>query len=141
MTDSETKSEIMMIAGEIVAAYVSNNTVPANELPQLIERVYQQLAQISGSTSAPILSIAEKPTPAVPINKSVQPDYIVCLEDGKKLKVMKRYLMTNYKMTIDDYKRRWNLGPDYPMVAPNYAEKRSNLAKTLGLGRKAKPRN
>ena len=138
MTDAETKSEILMITGDIVAAYVSNNPVQASDLPQLIERVYQQLNQISGPGIAPVLTLAEKPTPAVPINKSVQTDYIVCLEDGKKLKVLKRYLMTNYKMTIEDYKKRWNLGPDYPMVAPSYAEKRSNLAKSLGLGRKSK---
>lgn len=137
MSDSETKSEILFITSEIVTAYVSNNTVPATELPQVIEKVYRQLMQLHAN-AAPVLSLAEKPTPAVPVNKSVQPDYIVCLEDGKKLKVLKRYLMTNYKMTIDDYRKRWNLPSDYPMVAPNYAQKRSQLAKNLGLGKKAK---
>ena len=116
---------------EIVSSYVSNNTVLLSDLPRLIEETYAALeAQGSGAEAA----YPERPRPAVPIKKSIQPDYIVCLEDGKQLKMLKRHLKTAYNMTPDEYRERWNLPSDYPMVAPNYARRRSQLAKQIGLG-------
>jgi predicted transcriptional regulator len=118
---------------DIVSAYVSNNSVQTSELPALIAEVHASLASISsGGQQAP-----EQPlVPAVPVKKSVQPDYIVCLEDGKKFKSLKRHLRTSYDMTPGQYRQKWGLGPDYPMVAPNYAAARSELAKSMGLGQK-----
>ena len=130
MTDNANTKELLSLTTEIVAAHVSNNTVAANDLPQLISSVYQSLAGV-GKGSAPA---AERPEPAVPVKKSVHPDYIVCLEDGKKLKMLKRHLKTAYNMTPEQYRERWGLAPDYPMVAPNYARQRSRLAKEIGLG-------
>ena len=115
---------------EIVAAHVSNNTVSVGDLPTLINQVYQSLASIGQSPAAP----AERPQPAVSVKRSVHPDYIICLEDGKKLKMLKRHLKTAYNMTPEEYRDRWQLPPDYPMVAPNYARQRSRLAKEIGLG-------
>ncbi len=116
---------------EIVSSYVSNNTVLLGDLPRLIEETYAALeAQGSGGDAAD----PERPRPAVPIKKSIQPDYIVCLEDGKQLKMLKRHLKTAYNMTPEEYRERWNLPSDYPMVAPNYARRRSQLAKQIGLG-------
>lgn len=123
-------NDILELTSEIVAAHVSNNTVATSDLPVLIEQVYKTLEQVGKGADA----IQDKPQPAVPIKKSVQPDYIVCLEDGKKLKMLKRHLKTAYNMTPEEYRERWGLPADYPMVAPNYAKQRSKLAKQIGLG-------
>jgi len=121
------------LTADIVAAYVSNNPVPIGELPRLIADVYTAL---SGVAVAVVAVEPEPQKPAVPIKKSVTPDHIISLEDGKKFKSLKRHLMTYYGMTPDDYRAKWNLPKDYPMVAPNYAAARSQLAKEFGLGRK-----
>ncbi len=131
MPDDIDNSEILALTVEIVSAHVSSNSVGAEALPDLIREVYRAMAGL-GATPAPVL--AERPQPAVPIKRSVFPDYIVCLEDGKKLKMLKRHLMSAYNMTPDQYRERWGLGGDYPMVAPNYAQHRSSLAKKIGLG-------
>ena len=123
---------LITLTSDIVAAHVSNNNVEVNELPSLITNVYGALSGLG--QQAPI--VEERPEPAVSIRASVKPEYIVCLEDGKKLKMLKRHLMTHYNMTPEQYRARWNLPADYPMVAPNYAEKRRELAKKIGLGRK-----
>ena len=126
-------SSMLALTAKIVAAYVGKNSTPAAELPALIDRVFQGLAGLAtGSTATP----EARPDPAVPVKKSVFADYIVCLEDGKKLKMLKRHLMASYGMTPQAYRERWGLPPDYPMVASSYAEKRSTLAKSIGLGRK-----
>jgi predicted transcriptional regulator len=130
MIDSDASNELLTLTTEIVAAHVSNNTVAVGDLPQLINQVYQSLANI-GKTPAVTM---ERPQPAVNAKRSVHPDYIICLEDGKKLKMLKRHLKTAYNMTPEEYRERWNLPPDYPMVAPNYARQRSRLAKEIGLG-------
>ncbi len=122
--------ELLSLTSDIVAAHVSNNTVGVSDLPGLIEQVYKTLANVGGAGDA----AADRPTPAVPIKKSITPDFIICLEDGKKLKMLKRHLKTAYDMTPDDYRERWGLPSDYPMVAPNYAKQRSKLAKAIGLG-------
>ncbi len=125
---------IMELTAQVVVAYVSNNSLPAADLPATIATVYNALGH---SHAAPAVEpIPEKPKPAVPINRSVTDDHIVCLEDGKTFKSMKRHLMTEHEMTPDAYRERWDLKPDYPMVAPAYAASRSRLAKSLGLGRK-----
>ena len=123
---------LITLTADIVAAHVSNNSVAVNDLPQLIQNVHGALALISGSGAA----AEAKPEPKVPIRSSVKPDYIVCLEDGKRLKMLKRHLMTHYQMTPDQYRQKWGLAADYPMVAPNYAEQRRTLAKSIGLGTK-----
>lgn len=123
-------TDILGLTSEIVAAHVSNNTVATADLPQLIEQVYKTLSHVGKGTEV----AQDKPTPAVPIKKSVTPDYIICLEDGKRLKMLKRHLKTAYDMTPEEYKERWGLSADYPMVAPNYAKQRSKLAKQIGLG-------
>lgn len=128
----EMKETLITLTSDIVAAHVSNNDVAVADLPGLITNVYSALASL-GET-APVAE--DKPEPAVSIRASVKPDYIVCLEDGKKLKMLKRYLRTNYNMTPEEYRARWGLPADYPMVAPNYAETRRDLAKKIGLGRK-----
>jgi predicted transcriptional regulator len=130
MTDQGTSNDLLALTTEIVAAHVSNNTVSVGDLPTLINQVYQSLAGIGQSPVAP----AERPQPAVSVKRSVHPDYIICLEDGKKLKMLKRHLKTAYSMTPEEYRERWALPPDYPMVAPNYARQRSRLAKEIGLG-------
>jgi predicted transcriptional regulator len=119
-------------AAQIVSAHVSNNSVQSSDLPALIQQVYTALTTLG---SAPAQA-AEKPEPAVPVRKSVFPDYIICLEDGKKLKMLKRHLQASYNLTPDAYRERWGLPSNYPMVAPSYAERRSALAKSIGLGRK-----
>ena len=120
------------LTASIVSAYVSNNPVPAQELSALIDQVHSALTRVSSGRG----EIALEPhKPAVSLKKSVTPDYIVCLEDGKKFKSLKRHLRTQYKMTPEQYREKWNLGPDYPMVAPNYAAQRSEFAKKIGLGR------
>ena len=123
---------LLTLTADIVAAHVSNNSVAVNDLPNLIQNVHQALRGISTSSAAP----EAKPEPKVSIRSSVKPDYIVCLEDGKKLKMLKRHLMTHYSMTPDQYRQKWGLSADYPMVAPNYAEQRRTLAKSIGLGTK-----
>lgn len=131
-TQADIKEMLITLTSDIVAAHVSNNNVEVEEVPALISKVYGALAGLGEA-----VTIEEKlPEPAVSIRSSVKPDYIVCLEDGKKLKMLKRHLMTHYNMTPEDYRARWNLPADYPMVAPNYAEKRRDLAKKIGLGRK-----
>jgi predicted transcriptional regulator len=134
MNNLDQSSDLLALTTEIVAAHVSNNTVPVGDLPQLINQVYNSLANIGSVPAAP----AERPQPAVPIKKSVHPDFIVCLEDGKKLKMLKRHLKTAYNMTPEAYRERWGLTADYPMVAPNYARQRSRLAKEIGLGTRAR---
>lgn len=131
MSDSPTQTDLLELTAEIVSAHASNNTVAAADLPQVIKDVYATMATL-GSDAQP----AERPKPAVPVKKSVTPDYIVCLEDGKQLKMLKRHLKTAYDMSPEEYKERWGLPADYPMVAPNYAKRRSTLAKQIGLGRK-----
>jgi len=123
---------LITLTSDIVAAHVSNNPVAVDEVPTLIHNIYNALAGLGTVASEPELP----PEPAVSIRSSVKPDYIICLEDGKKLKMLKRHLMTHYNMTPEEYRARWNLPADYPMVAPNYAEKRRELAKKIGLGRK-----
>jgi predicted transcriptional regulator len=130
MTDIDTADDLLTLTTEIVAAHVSNNTVAVGDLPQLIHQVYQSLANI-GKAPPPLV---ERPQPAVNVKRSVHPDYIICLEDGKKLKMLKRHLKTAYNMTPEEYRERWSLPADYPMVAPNYAKQRSRLAKEIGLG-------
>lgn len=128
----EMKETLITLTSDIVAAHVSNNDVAVGDLPGLITNVYSALAGLG--ESAPV--VENRPEPAVSVRSSVKPDYIVCLEDGKKLKMLKRYLRTNYNMTPEEYRARWGLPADYPMVAPNYAETRRDLAKKIGLGRK-----
>ena len=123
---------LITLTADIVAAHVSNNSVSVNDLPQLISNVHGALATLGGGASAPEV----RPEPKVPVRSSIKPDYIVCLEDGKKLKMLKRHLMTHYQMTPDQYRQKWGLNSDYPMVAPNYAEQRRTLAKSIGLGTK-----
>jgi predicted transcriptional regulator len=134
MNNSDQASDLLALTTEIVAAHVSNNSVSVGDLPQLINQVYHSLANIGTAAVAP----AERPQPAVPVKKSVHADYIICLEDGKKLKMLKRHLKTAYNMSPETYRERWGLGADYPMVAPNYARQRSRLAKEIGLGTRAR---
>jgi predicted transcriptional regulator len=137
MSDSANSSFIRLTA-EIVSAYVSNNSVPAADIPALINQVHTALTRVSGS---PVETLAEALKPAVPVKKSITPEYIVCLEDGKKFKSLKRHLRTQYNMTPEQYREKWNLPPDYPMVAPNYAAARSELAKQMGLGQQRRRRS
>ena len=131
MTDKMEASEVLELTTEIVASYVSNNTVNTGDLPAVIQDVYRTLSGLGTQGVQP-----ERPKPAVAVKKSVTPDYIICLEDGKKLKMLKRHLKTAYNMSPEDYRERWGLPADYPMVAPNYAKHRSSLAKKIGLGTK-----
>ncbi|MBN07488.1 MAG: MucR family transcriptional regulator [Rhodospirillaceae bacterium] len=133
MSDQENRSELLELTSEIVAAHVSNNTLAVNDLPQLIQDVYTTLATVGKGQAS-----SERLQPAVSIKKSVTPDHIICLEDGKKLKMLKRHLKTSYDMTPDEYREKWGLPRDYPMVAPSYAKHRSNLAKEIGLGKIAR---
>ncbi|MDA0261898.1 MAG: MucR family transcriptional regulator [Proteobacteria bacterium] len=137
MAEQPETSELLALTTNIVASHVSNNALAATDLPQLIQQVY---AALSSASSGGANSSAPWPQPAVAIKKSVTPDFIICLEDGKKLKMLKRHLKTRYNMTPDEYRERWGLGPDYPMVAPNYAAQRSTLAKKIGLGTKRRAR-
>ena len=130
------QGELLELTTEIVAAHLSNNTVALGDIPDLIQQVFRTLSTVGEDGAAP----AERPQPAVPVRKSVNPDYIVCLEDGKKLKMLKRHLKTAYNMSPEEYRERWGLPADYPMVAPNYAVQRSDLAKKIGLGTKARRR-
>ena len=130
--ESHSAEDLLRLGAGIVAAYVSRNLVAADEVPDLIRTVHQALEGISRATPAPL---EERLKPAVPISRSVQHDYIVCLEDGKRLKMLKRYLRSRYNLSPDEYRRRWGLAADYPMVAPAYAARRSDFAKQIGLGR------
>jgi predicted transcriptional regulator len=127
-----TGEDLLRLGAHIVAAYVSRNKVAAEAVPEIIRTVHSAL---EGLGQAPEPAAEERPKPAVPISRSVQHDYIVCLEDGKRLKMLKRYLRSRYDMSPEDYRRRWGLPPDYPMVAPAYAARRSDFAKKIGLGR------
>ena len=133
----QNKIEIIDMTADIVSAYVGNNTVGASDLPDLIQQVHSAL---NGVTAEGAGRPQEPLKPAVSIKKSITPDYLICLEDGKKLKMLKRHLKTAYDMTPDDYRERWGLPSDYPMVAPNYAAQRSEFAKKIGLGRKKSQR-
>jgi predicted transcriptional regulator len=124
--------DLLRLGSEIVAAFVSRNPVPADAVPEIIRSVHQAL---TGVTRGGAVAPEERPRPAVPVGRSVQQDFIVCLEDGKKLKMLKRYLRSRYDMSPEEYRRRWSLPPDYPMVAPAYAARRSDFAKQIGLGR------
>ncbi len=130
MPKSENDTSTSVMVSEIVSAYVSKNSLPPSELPHLIKTVHDALSSPDQGTSS-------APEPAVPIKKSIRPDYVICLEDGKKLKMLKRHLRTAYDMSPDEYRQKWGLASDYPMVAPKYAARRSELAKKIGLGRKA----
>ncbi|HXV23386.1 MAG TPA: MucR family transcriptional regulator [Alphaproteobacteria bacterium] len=136
MADQTKLSELLSLTTDIVSAHVANNTVPLAELPGLIQSVYRTLANIGPAIAEPV----DRPVPAVQIRKSVTADYLVCLEDGKRLKMLKRHLKTAYNMTPEQYRERWGLPADYPMVAPNYAKQRSRLAKEIGLGTRSRPR-
>jgi predicted transcriptional regulator len=131
MSDSPAETPILELTAQIVAAHAAHNQVDTGALPSVIRAVYSTLSHIGDAPPAPP---AEKSQPAVPIRKSVFPDYIICLEDGKKLKMLKRHLSTSFNMTPEQYRQKWGLDATYPMVAPNYAERRSSLAKEIGLG-------
>ena len=130
--------DILRLVTEIVAAYVSNNPLPVAEVPAIIKSVHTTLGSLGGASQGEVQT-AQKP--AVPIKRSVTPDYIICLEDGKKLKMLKRYLRSTYSMTPDEYRKRWGLPADYPMVAPSYAARRSEFAKRIGLGKGVRRRD
>lgn len=130
--EGRSPEELLRLGAEIVAAYVSRNAVSAEAVPDIIRTVHQALEGLTRAAPPPI---EERPKPAVPLSKSVQHDFIVCLEDGKRLKMLKRYLRSRYDMSPDDYRRRWGLPADYPMVTPAYAARRSDFAKQIGLGR------
>jgi predicted transcriptional regulator len=134
MVEHPVSANVLGLTAQIVSAHVSNNSVSPDALPSLIQEVYKTLAGVGKEPVAP-----DRPQPAVPVKKSVFPDHIICLEDGKKLKMLKRHLKTAYDMTPEQYRDRWGLPPEYPMVAPNYARHRSSLAKKIGLG--TKPRS
>lgn len=126
------QNELLTLTADIVSSHVANNTVAVNDLPTLIENIYSTLVRLGTDKK----TAEPKPEPAVSVRASIKPDYIVCLEDGKKLKMLKRHLMTHYNMTPEEYRAKWNLPADYPMVAPNYAQQRRTLAKKIGLGTK-----
>jgi predicted transcriptional regulator len=133
MSDQQNNTELLELTTEIVSAHVSNNPLPVGDLPQLIQDVYRTLSNVGNVQGA-----SERPQPAVSVKKSVTPDFIVCLEDGKKLKMLKRHLKTSFNLSPEEYRERWGLPRDYPMVAPNYAKHRSALAKKIGLGTKSR---
>ena len=135
MSELAGTNDVLGLTAQIVSAHVSNNSVAPDALPGLIQEVYRTLAGVGKEIVLP-----DKPQPAVPVKKSVYPDHIVCLEDGKKLKMLKRHLKTSYDLTPEQYREKWQLPPDYPMVAPNYAKHRSSLAKKIGLGTKPRAR-
>jgi len=137
MTADGNDKDLLNLTTSIVSAHVAHNTVALQDLPGLIREIYQTLATVG----QPAVKEPERPQPAVAIKKSVTPDFIVCLEDGKKLKMLKRHLKTAYNMTPEEYRERWGLASDYPMVAPNYAKQRSKLAKQIGLGTKPRRRS
>ena len=128
--EKDRHSSLLTLTTDIVSAHLGNNQVAAEEIPGVIQKIYRTLAGLGNEGAAP----ADRPEPAVPVKKSVTADYIVCLEDGKKLKMLKRHLKSSYGMTPEQYRERWGLSADYPMVAPNYARQRSRLAREIGLG-------
>lgn len=132
MSDNTNPGEMISLTADVVSAYVSNNVIPASELPNVINSIHNSLLSLSNPQASK--PEPETLTPAVSVKKSVNPDYIICLEDGKKFKSLKRHLRTKYDMTPDQYRAKWGLPADYPMVAPNYAAARSELAKAMGLG-------
>ena len=134
---ADSTGNFIELTAEIVSAYVSNNTVPASDIPSLINQVHAALTRVSGK---PADGHGEPLKPAVSLKKSITPEYIVCLEDGKKFKSLKRHLRTQYNMTPEQYREKWGLSADYPMVAPNYAAARSQLAKQMGLGQQRRRR-
>ena len=136
MQSDDVDRDLHSLVAEIVAAYVGSNSVPAAQLPDVIRKVHAALAGLNGDAEP----LAEPLKPAVPIKRSVTPDYIVCLEDGKKLKMLKRHLSSTYDMSPAEYRTKWGLPADYPMVAPNYAARRSEFARQIGLGRKPAPK-
>jgi predicted transcriptional regulator len=136
MSDTSANADILGLTAEIVSAHVSNNSVAVADLPNLIQEVYRTLSGMG----QPVVEVTERPQPAVPVKKSVTPEYLICLEDGKKLKMLKRHLKTSFNLTPDQYRERWGLPSDYPMVAPNYTKHRSTLAKRIGLGTKPRAR-
>jgi predicted transcriptional regulator len=138
MSENTGGANYIELTAEIVSAYVSNNPVPAGDMPGLINQVHGALQRISGGHSE---SLPEPLKPAISVKKSITPDYIVCLEDGKKFKSLKRHLRTQYNLTPEQYRDKWGLPPDYPMVAPNYAAARSQLAKQMGLGQQRRRRS
>jgi predicted transcriptional regulator len=138
MADNSGDSSYIELTANIVSAYVSNNSVPSSDIPNLINQVHAALKRVSGGQ---VVAPAEPLKPAVPVKRSVTPEYIVCLEDGQKFKSLKRHLRTRYNMTPDQYREKWSLPPDYPMVAPNYAAARSQLAKQMGLGQQRRRRS
>lgn len=127
----EDKSELLEMTADIVSAYVSNNTLPADGVPALIASIHATLSSVSTGV---VETVAEVKDPAVPVRKSITPDFLICLEDGRKFKSLKRHLRTKYNMSPEEYRAKWGLAKDYPMVAPNYAKARSELAKSMGLG-------
>ena len=137
MTQPNETLDVMGLVTDIVSAYISNNTIEPAELPAFVQLVKRSLMSLNSNAS---FSLASRSEPAVPIEDSIQPDYIVCLEDGKRMKMLKRHLKTSYNMTPDQYRERWNLPENYPMVAPNYAIKRQGIAKSIGLGTRGKNR-
>jgi predicted transcriptional regulator len=137
MSDSQRDGTFIQLTAQIVSAYVSNNTVPSGEISALISQVYSALVRVSGGNAA---APAEPVKPAVSVKRSITPEYLVCLEDGKKFKSLKRHLRTQYDMTPEKYREKWGLPSDYPMVAPNYAAARSQLAKQMGLGQQRRSR-
>jgi predicted transcriptional regulator len=135
-SQSARSDDVLKFASDIVAAYVSNNPIAVSEIPGMIKSIHGTLGGLAGTTSA------DAPTtqkPAIPVKRSVTPEYIICLEDGKKLKMLKRYLRSRYRLTPEEYRTKWGLPADYPMVAPNYAAQRSEFAKKIGLGRTSAP--
>jgi predicted transcriptional regulator len=138
MAENFNEGSYIQLTANIVSAYVSNNTVSSAEIPALISQIYSALMRVSNGSH--VATPAEPLKPAVPIKRSITAEHIVCLEDGKKFKSLKRHLRTQYDMTPDQYRAKWNLPPDYPMVAPNYAAARSQLAKQMGLGQQRRRR-
>ena len=136
--ERDDRDEVMRMAAEIVAAYLSFNAVPAAEIPDLIQTVHRALFDVRDGEQPTMR--ADVPKPAVPIRKSIQDDFLICLEDGKKLKMLKRYLRTKFNLTPEEYRVKWGLPADYPMVAPNYSRQRSSFAKNIGLGRRREDR-
>ncbi len=137
MTDTtrdKSNGELLRMTAQVAAAYVGNNALPTSQLPEVIRTIYSSISGLDGGASV----AGTGARPIVPIKKSIAPDYIICLEDGKKLKMLKRHLQTSYNLTPDQYRQKWGLSADYPMVAPNYAEQRRTLAKSIGLGTKRK---
>ena len=131
---TDLQETLVTLTADVAAEYLGNNSVAVSDIELVIQNIYRGLSRLTPSAPAP----EPKQEPAVSVRSSIKPDYIVCLEDGKKLKMLKRHLMTHYQMTPDQYRQKWNLAADYPMVAPNYAEQRRTLAKKIGLGTKRK---